>query len=397
MKYLVAKGTVIYTLFSTRTNAFTVHGPLPLSTSNRHNHNVERTVAPSILPPASPNRLLITLQESTVDDKDDEIERLKSMAAKLRAEASALEAEQAQQLADAAEKAFRQFDTNQDGEISFSELKAGLEKVFKTELSEKQVQELMKEFDASGDGALQLNEFVTLDQFRNKLEALSREEKRLAVEAKQRAKKEEEEAKFAVAKLEILNEKAPSNQDKVLSLLPYLFPLMDGLQYGRFLLSADGAESNPVVVVLAVLYALYRTIPFSGFIAFFALNFLAGNPSINRLVRFNMQQAIFLDIALFFPGLLTGLGGLILGGVGVQVPTAVSEFGTDAIFFALLATLAYCAVSSILGVEPNKIPLVSQAVMDRMPSIDMFSLDQDGNVSFNPREEVEDSERKDDK
>jgi len=396
MKILIAKITVIYTLCFTRSNAFIVRGPLPLSASRCH-YNVERTVAPSILVPLSPNRLLVTLQESTIDDKDDEIERLKSMAAKLRAEASALEAEQAQQLADAAEKAFRQFDTNQDGEISFYELKAGLEKVFKTELSEKQVQELMKEFDASGDGALQLNEFVTLDQFRNKLEAFSREEKRLAAEAKQLAKKEEEEAKFAVAKLEILNEKAPSNQDKVLSLLPYLFPLMDGLQYGRFLLSADGAESNPVVVALAVLYALYRTIPFSGFIAFFALNFLAGNPSINRLVRFNMQQAIFLDIALFFPGLLTGLGGLILGGAGVQVPTAVTEFGTDAIFFVLLATLAYCAVSSILGVEPNKIPIVSQAVMDRMPSVDMFSLDKDGNVSFNPREEVEDSEKKDDK
>lgn len=404
MKNLVTKTTAIYILCFARTNAFTVvHGPsTPRSLgATRHHGSIKVMVAPPITVPGS-NRLLVTLRESAVDDKDDEIERLRSMAAKLRAEASALEAEQAQQLADAAEKAFRQFDTNQDGEISFSELKAGLEKVFKTELSEKRVQELMIEFDASGDGALQLNEFVTMDQFRNKLEALSREEKQLAAEAKQRAKKEEEEAKFAVAKMDILNEKTPSNQDKVLSLLPYLFPLMDGLQYGRFLLSADGAESNPIVVTLAVLYALYRTIPFSGFIAFFALNFLAGNPSINRLIRFNMQQAIFLDIALFFPGLLTGLGGLILGGAGVKIPAAVSEFGTDAIFFALLATLAYCTVSSVLGAEPNKIPIVSQAVIDRMPTVDMFSLDQDGNVSFNPREEEdskkkEDSEKKDDK
>ncbi len=42
-----------------------------------------------------------------------------------------MKAEKAQQLADAAEKAFRQFDTNQDGEISFAELKTGLEKVLK--------------------------------------------------------------------------------------------------------------------------------------------------------------------------------------------------------------------------------------------------------------------------
>jgi len=34
-------------------------------------------------------------------------------------------------LAKAAEKAFQSFDTNNDGQISLSELKAGLEKAFK--------------------------------------------------------------------------------------------------------------------------------------------------------------------------------------------------------------------------------------------------------------------------
>ena len=41
------------------------------------------------------------------------------------------QAEKAESLAKAAEKAFKQFDTDGDGEISVSELKAGLEKVFK--------------------------------------------------------------------------------------------------------------------------------------------------------------------------------------------------------------------------------------------------------------------------
>jgi hypothetical protein len=58
----------------------------------------------------------------------DEVERLKSMAQKLRAEVAALEDDRAQQeLASIAESAFRQFDTNQDGEISVNELKGGLE------------------------------------------------------------------------------------------------------------------------------------------------------------------------------------------------------------------------------------------------------------------------------
>lgn len=251
----------------------------------------------------------------------------------------------------------------------------------------------MKEFDASGDGALQLEEFVGVDIFRNKLELLAQEEKRLALEAKERAKKEEVEAALALAKVDILNEKEPTTSDKFLSILPYLFPLMDGLQWGRFLLSADGAESNPFVIGLALLYALYRSIPFSGFLSFFVLYFLGGNPSINRLIRYNMQQAIFVDVALFFPGLITGLVGL----TGVQLPSIVSQIGNDVIFVTLLATIGYCSISSLLGITPNKIPYISKAVDDRMPSLDMFDLDEKGNIIFRPREEENDEENDKDK
>uniref|UniRef100_A0A6U0Q2Q4 EF-hand domain-containing protein n=1 Tax=Eucampia antarctica TaxID=49252 RepID=A0A6U0Q2Q4_9STRA len=324
------------------------------------------------------------------DDKDSEIERLRSMAAQLRAEASSLEAEKAQQLADVAERAFRKFDIDQDGMVSLSELKSGLEKVLKTELSDNRVKQLMESFDASGDGALQIDEFPVVDRFRNKLEALAREEKQTAADAQKQAKLEEEAAALAQARLEILNDKPPSRSDKFLSLLPYLFPLMDGLQYGRFLLEG-GDGGNPFVVILAVLYGVYRSIPFSGFAAFFALSFLSGNPSLNRLVRFNMQQAIYVDIALFFPGLITGLSSFILQQAGVTLPPGVSELSYDLIFASLVLTLAYCTISSVFGIEPDKIPLISNAVKDRMPTIDMF--DMDGN--FVPREGGE--EKDDDK
>jgi len=328
------------------------------------------------------------------EKKDDEIDRLRSMAAKLRAEAASLEAEKAQGRADAAEKAFRQFDTDKDGEIDINELKIGLERVLKTELSDKRVSEVMKEFDSSGDGKLQLDEFVTIDQFRNRLEALSQEERRLASEAQKTAKKEEEAAALAQARLDILNDREPTTSDRAFSILPYLFPLLDGLQYGRFLLGAEDG-SNPFIAALAILYTLYRNVPFSGLIAFFALNFLSNNPSINRLVRFNMQQAIFLDIALFFPGVVTGLIGIGLNAAKVELPQLAVQLGTDAIFVTLLLALGYCTVSSILGVVPDKIPLISGAVTQRMPSADMFTVDKDGNIQMIENEEEKEDNKKD--
>jgi len=311
------------------------------------------------------------------------------MAAKLRAEAASLEAQQSQAMADAAERAFRKFDTDEDGQISLEELKAGLEKAFKTDLSEKRVKRLMEDFDKTGDPtSLTKEEFVSVDQFRNRLDALQREEKEMARQAALEAKREEEAAQFVQATMDLINDKPPTGTEKILSVLPYLFPLLDGLQFGRFLFVEN--PDNALSILAGVTYALYRSIPFGGFIAFFALNFLSGNPRINRLIRFNMQQAIYLDIALFFPGLLAAVYGLIGGGL----PRAATEIGSDVLFFSLLAALAYSIVSSLLGIAPNKLPLISGAVENRMPTVDMF----DSEGRFNPkRREGEDDEDKDKK
>lgn len=120
-----------------------------------------------------------------------------------------------------------------------------------------------------------------------------------------------------------------------------------------------------------------------------------GNPGINRLVRYNMQQAIFLDIALFFPGLLSGLIGLLVGGANVKLPDIVVQASTDAIFFTLVAAILYSTVSSLLGIEPNKIPLISKAVDDRMPSIDMFDITPEGRIVPRPRNEDKKDKDKD--
>lgn len=252
----------------------------------------------------------------------------------------------------------------------------------------------MDKFDVSGDGYLQLEEMVSVDQFRNQLEAFSREEKRLAKEAALEAQKEEEAAKLAEVKLAILNEKEPTQTDKIVSVLPYLFPLLDSLQFGRYFL-VDNPD-NPFVFILALLFSVYKSIPFSGFAAFIALNTLSNNPGLNKLVRFNMQQAIFLDIALFFPGLFGALIAGVSSMAGFQIPQVVGQTGSTAIFGALVLLVAYASISSLLGITPDKIPIISNAVQERMPTIDMF--DESGRfIPRQMRESEDDEEDKKDK
>jgi hypothetical protein len=106
-----------------------------------------------------------------------------------------------------------------------------------------------------------------------------------------------------------------------------------------------------------------------------------------------MQQAIFLDFALFFPGLLLG-ASQILGQfmTGVSVTPSIVEAGYDAVFFSMLAIFAYVTLSSLLGITPDKLPLISKIVDDRMPTIDM--LDDEGNFIGKRREKDDDKDKK---
>ena len=66
-----------------------------------------------------------------------------------------------------------------------------------------------------------------------------------------------------------------------------------------------------IVIIIGLLYSIYETIPFSGLILFYFFNLFSNNLQLNRLVRFNIQQAIFIDIALIIPGILGSVVGVI--------------------------------------------------------------------------------------
>lgn len=326
---------------------------------------------------------------------NSQIARLNALAAKLRSEAAALEAEQKQAAADTLAKAFKTFDTNNDGEISLEELKEGLAIALYSSISEEQATKLMQSFDTSGDGALQLDEFQGIEAFRRRLDSLLREEKQSAVEAQAAAKKAKDAAEQAEAIAELINNQPPTVTDKLASLLPYMLPLLDSLPYGANVLNSMNLEGNPAFSLLTLLFSIYQTVPFTGLIAFFFFNTLSTNLRLNRLVRFNIQQAIYLDISLIIPGLVGPLIVVASSVLGFPVPAEVSTLAATATFATFIALLLYSVLSSLFGIEPDKIPFVSTQVKKRVPTTEEFRSMFDDEGNFKPiKKQIEEQKKK---
>jgi len=350
-------------------------------------------VHPAFVAPSSVS--LQAVADSVVKDSNngieiDEVQRLRAMAKKLRDEASALATDQAQKVTEAAIKAFTQFDINNDGTICLDELKIGLEKATKAEIPQGRIEKLLKKFDVNGDGVLQMEEFVPLERLKNQLDAIAREEKAIALEEAKVLKQVEEQAKLEEIRMAMVNDGEPTPSDKVVSILPYFFPLLESLQFaGPWIISH---QDNVVAQVAALVFTIYKSIPLSGFLLFFALNSASQNLSLNRLIRFNMKQALFLDVAILVPGITAGLLGAVGSGLTLPAGELVLELLNDAVVLGTLVTVAYASVSSLLGVTPDQVPWVSQAANRRMVTRDMFR--QEGKVVRPPRSREEDDSSK---
>lgn len=74
-------------------------------------------------------------------------------------------------------------------------------------------------------------------------------------------------------------------------------------------------------------------------------------------MRFNLRQAVNIDIAMFFPSLLGFVAQLAMGDdAGKLAPLA--RLGSDVIFVTVIVAVLYSIVSSAFGVLPENLPII---------------------------------------
>ncbi|MBM5791650.1 MAG: hypothetical protein FJ053_07750 [Cyanobacteria bacterium M_surface_10_m1_298] len=142
---------------------------------------------------------------------------------------------------------------------------------------------------------------------------------------------------------------------RLLALLAYLLPWSDGLPFGRSL-----TNLFPILQWLSLpalpLVLLEQAVPFGGFILFLVL-FLAvvRNPQVPYFVRFNVLQAILLDIVLIVVSLAFNLVLAPLGG------TFAVRTLANSVFLGMLVLVAFALVQCLRGKEAD-LPTLSEAV-----------------------------------
>ncbi|MFZ9319247.1 MAG: Tic20 family protein [Vulcanococcus sp.] len=142
---------------------------------------------------------------------------------------------------------------------------------------------------------------------------------------------------------------------RLVALLAYLLPWSDGLPFGRSLTNLFPALQWLSLPALP-LVLLEQAVPFGGFILFLVL-FLAvvRNPQVPYYVRFNVLQAILLDIVMVVASLAFNLVLAPLGG------TFAVRTLANTVFLGVLVLVFFALVQCLRGKEAD-IPTLSEAV-----------------------------------
>jgi hypothetical protein len=154
--------------------------------------------------------------------------------------------------------------------------------------------------------------------------------------------------------------------DRFLSALAYLLPLSIGVFFGLFLIQ-EFPILKLITIPVAPVLMLYGSLgPFSGILIFMVLFFLVvRNERIAHFIRFNVMQAILLEIALTIVSILAQTFGMtllpVLAQVGDSQILLLVKTLASAIFLGTVAAVVYGIVQCALGLYPDQIPAVSDA------------------------------------
>jgi Ca2+-binding EF-hand superfamily protein len=312
-----------------------------------------------------------------VAEAANEAVQLQLEAAKLRADVAALEAAQEEQRKQQQQALFRSLDADKSGALDAHELQNGVKQVCGEAINDVKATRLLQALDKNGDGVLQPEEY-DLRSIENML-AKFRVEERAAEEATRAVAREEKEREGAIREREeYLESLPPRNEDtslpvRLASALAYLLPLIDVWRFG-FTLFAQFPAIQPVFNLLLLPMSVLNSVPFGlGYLVIFiSMQNWAANRELPALLRFNLRQAITLDISLFFPGLL---GALCQGAAALaqmEIPADISGTCSSAVFVLLVASVLYSVACSLLGTPPEGIPVISklseEAISDTRPN-----------------------------
>ncbi|XP_038905184.1 protein TIC 20-v, chloroplastic [Benincasa hispida] len=151
------------------------------------------------------------------------------------------------------------------------------------------------------------------------------------------------------------NSNSADGPDRLISAICYFYPFFDGVQYGKYVIT-QYAPFQVLIQPLVPAIRVFKSFPLNSFLVFLTLYFVVvRNPNFSRYVRFNIMQAIVLDVLLIFPDLLERSFNP-RGGLGLDLVMSLDS----TVFLFLLICLIYGSSSCLLGQIP-RLPIVADA------------------------------------
>jgi hypothetical protein len=147
---------------------------------------------------------------------------------------------------------------------------------------------------------------------------------------------------------------------RLLAVAAYLLPWRHGVAFGGGLNRAFPALDplfNALALPVFPLVAVENLLPFGGLLVFLGLFLgVVRNDRVPYAIRFNVLQAILLDIVLVLITLVLGLVSSLVGPGGFALRTL-----NDTVFLGTVVVIGYCLVQGLRGLDPE-LPTVSEAV-----------------------------------